>query len=195
MLSEKLPVPKELVLLEDSDEESESDYSEDSEFEIDPSSLESFSDDDDNLTVEERLQRIIGKSLGKFNLDYQNEAAVENLSHRIDDLEEEKNKTEMEFKELERDVDSLRRELYRDYEPERRVLPPLDLNEDHQSRPERLLPPPGEIQRPPISVGMKVLAMRHHLLQVWKEAVVEDEEVTKGEAREYKVKFEGKYRK
>ena len=77
MLSEKLPVPKELVLLEDSDEESEFDYSEDSEFEIDPSSLESFSDDDDNLTVEERLQRIIGKSLGKFNLDYQNDLKIE----------------------------------------------------------------------------------------------------------------------
>lgn len=36
---------------------------------------------------------------------------------------------------------------------------------------------------------MKVLAMRHDLLQIWKEATVE-EEIVRGELKEYKVKFE-----
>ena len=90
-------------------------------------------------------------------------------------------------------MDSLRRELYRDYEPDRQELPSLDVNNAEPVVRERLpLPPPGEIKRPPLTVGMSVLAMRHHLLQVWKEAVIEEEQVSRTEVKEYKVKFEGK---
>ena len=39
---------------------------------------------------------------------------------------------------------------------------------------------------------MKVLAMRHDLLQVWKEAVIAEEQVSRNDMKEYKVKFEGK---
>ena len=81
LLSTKLPVPKELVLLEDSDEDSETDLSEESEFEADLSSLETSSDDD-NLTVEQKLENIIKKSISKFDLEYQQSAAVENLTKR-----------------------------------------------------------------------------------------------------------------
>ena len=79
VLAERLPVPKETVLLEDSDEESETDWSEESEFEAD---LSSASSEDDNLCVEERLEKMIGKSLIKFNLEYQLSAAEENLYKR-----------------------------------------------------------------------------------------------------------------
>ena len=81
MLCDKLPVPKELVLLEDSDEDSETDLSEDSEFDVTPSSLDTSSDDD-YLSVEERLEKLIGKSLEKYNVEYQCTAAIENLSQR-----------------------------------------------------------------------------------------------------------------
>ena len=82
LLSDKLPVPKELVLLEDSDEDSETDLSDESEFEADLSSLETSSDDDD-LTVEQKLEKIIKKSISKFDLEFQCSSAVENLSKRF----------------------------------------------------------------------------------------------------------------
>ena len=84
VLADRLPVPKEFVLLEDSDEESETDWSEESEFEVDLSSHgeSSASSEDDNLSAEERLEKMIGKSLKKFNLEYQFTAAEENLYKR-----------------------------------------------------------------------------------------------------------------
>ena len=198
--------------MEDSDEDSETDLSEESEFEADLSSLETSSDDD-NLTVEQKLENIIKKSITKFDLEYQHSAAVENLNKRsyhlfyilppvtylyilrIDGLDEVRDETEEKFKQVEREVDSLRRELYKDYEPERQELPSLDvINSEVEPVVKERLPPPssGEIKRPPLSVGMKVLAMRHDLLQVWKEAVIAEEQVSRNDVKEYKVKFEGK---
>ena len=79
-----MPVPKEFVMLEDSDEESETDCSEESEFEVDFSShgASSASSEDEHLSVEERLEKMIGKSLNKFNLEYQFTAAEQNLYKR-----------------------------------------------------------------------------------------------------------------
>ena len=82
VLAERLPVPKETVLLEDSDEESETDWSEESEFEVDLSSASSASSEDDNLSAEERLEKMIGKSLKKFSLEYQITSAEQNLYER-----------------------------------------------------------------------------------------------------------------
>ena len=84
VLADRLPVPKEFVLLEDSDEESETDYSEESEFEVDLSShgASSPSSEDDNLSAEEMLEKMIGKSLKKFDLEYQTIAAERNLYKR-----------------------------------------------------------------------------------------------------------------
>ena len=84
VLADKLPVPKETVLLEDSDEESETDWSEESEFEVDLSShgASPASSEDDNLSAEERLEKMIGKSLKKCSLEYQITAAEQNLYQR-----------------------------------------------------------------------------------------------------------------
>ena len=81
VLADRLPVPKEFVLLEDSDEESETDWSEESEFEVDLSEDGALSEDD-NLSAEERLEKMIGKSLKNFNLEYQFTAAEQNLYRR-----------------------------------------------------------------------------------------------------------------
>ena len=94
---------------------------------------------------------------------------------------------------MEKDVEGLRSELYREYEPHRQELPPIDLNNCEVAPAERSPPPPaGELVRPPLTAGTRVLAMRHHLLQVWKEAVIEEEQVTRTDVKEFKVKFEGK---
>jgi len=134
MFSEKLPVPKEMVLLEDSDEEQETDSSGDSEFEIDASSICTDSDSSDGLggTVEERLERIIEKSMEKLGFDFQVTAATKDLSGRLDAMKDDFDSTDQMFKDLETEVDGLRKELYRDHEPQITELPPVDLNKvDH----------------------------------------------------------------
>ena len=68
------------MLLEDSDEELETDISEDSEFEIDASS----GSDSDGLggTAEERLERIVGKTMTNLGFDFQVSSATKDLSGR-----------------------------------------------------------------------------------------------------------------
>ena len=84
MFAERLPVPKDLVLLEDSDEEPATDSSGESEFEIDPSSLSSDTDSSvgQGGTLEERLEQIVGKTMEKLGFDFQVSAATTDLSKR-----------------------------------------------------------------------------------------------------------------
>lgn len=108
---------------------------------------------------------------------------------RLEDLDEEKNETDAMFNKLEVDVDNLRKELYKDFQPEIQEMTPIDADSE-QTVIERPPPPAsGELQRPALKVGMKVLAMRHDLLQIWKEATIEAE-IVDGDVKEYKVKFE-----
>ena len=104
-------------------------------------------------------------------------------------MDEERNETDAKFNQLEIDVDSLRKELYKDFEPVIQELPPVDADSEQAVIVRPPLPPHGDLQRPALKVGLKVLAMRHDLLQVWKEATIEDV-VGQGDAKEYKVKFE-----
>ena len=108
---------------------------------------------------------------------------------RLEDLDEEKTETDAMFHQLEVDVDSLRKELYKDFQPEIQEMTPIDADSEHAVIERPPPPPSGELQRPALKVGMKVLAMRHDLLQIWKEATIEDEIVV-GDVKEYRVKFE-----
>ena len=83
MFEKKLPVPKDFVLLEDSDEELETDSSAESEFEIDLDPTDSDSSDGASGTIEERLQRIIGDTVSNLDLDFQITAATNDLSERF----------------------------------------------------------------------------------------------------------------
>lgn len=150
MFAEKLPVPKDLVLLEDSDEEPETDSSGESEFEIDASSSGSESSDGLGGTMEERLERIIGKTMEKLDFDFQVSAATTDLSarlvelynnqqsfvfgDRLDDLKDDFEATDKMFTDLESEVDGLRKELYKNHEPKIKELPPLDLNKADQTK-------------------------------------------------------------
>ena len=84
LFSEKLPVPKDLVLLEESDEEPETDSSGETEFELNRESLSSSenTEDEEDITVEERLERIIGKTMKKLDFDFQISSASKDLNER-----------------------------------------------------------------------------------------------------------------
>ena len=65
---------------------------------------------------------------------------------RLEDLDEEKNETDAMFNKLEVDVDNLRKELYKDFQPEIQEMTPIDADSE-QTVIERPPPPAsGELQ-------------------------------------------------
>ena len=77
------------MLLEDSDENSETDESEVSEFEVDTGALDSevdssasASSDSGSGDFEEQLEKIMGKAIAKKNFDKQIKEATTNLQER-----------------------------------------------------------------------------------------------------------------
>eukprot|EP00092_Neocalanus_flemingeri_P039054 GFUD01042514.1.p1 GENE.GFUD01042514.1~~GFUD01042514.1.p1 ORF type:complete len:1002 (-),score=358.73 GFUD01042514.1:84-3089(-) len=167
LLGEKLPVAQDILMLEDSDEELQTDSSEDEELE-----LELTDSEGEEMTVEERLERAVSRALDKFNFDFQLSAATEELGKRLDSMTDEFADTEKMFCDLEENVDSLRREIYRDHESVIRELPPLDIKEEEEEE-LSALPPAGPVERPTPKHGQGVLATTKGLEEEWSEAIVE----------------------
>ena len=106
------------------------------------------------------------------------------------------------FEDLEKEVDGLRRDLYKEFEPRIKELEPVDLNKatpasssGGHSFPSQgsvlQLPPLGrKLTRPPLAVGQKVVAMRHSQLQAWKHGSIEEaQDPGDADQRLYRVKF------
>ena len=206
LLSEPLPVPRDLVLLEDSDENSETDSSEESELEVEPGDLLSSSGSSLSGDFEQQLDKIMGSAIQKMNFDRQLTEATKDLKDRLDSYKDDFNTTDKMYEKLEAEVDHLRKELYMDFEPRIKELAPVDLNKISSTRPvlplkthtpshalSPALPPPGvTITRPALAVGQQVIAMRHGNLQTWKPGVVEEaQDPGDVDERLYRIRFEG----
>lgn len=169
LLGEKLPVAQEeILMLEESDEELLTDSSEDEELE-----LELTDSGGEELTIEERLEKAVVKALDKFNFDFQVSAATEDLGNRLDSMSDDFAATEKMFCDLEENVDTLRREIYRDHEPVIQELPPLDIKEEDEELP-NTLPPSGPMETPIPTSGQGVLIAAQDLDEEWCDAVVEN---------------------
>jgi histone-lysine N-methyltransferase SETDB1 len=203
LLEDRLPVPGDMVVLEDSDEEPVTDSSGDSEFEIDVSSEDS---DDQGKTAEEKLNGIIDRALGSFDMKTQFEQATKVLTERMDAMKDDFAETDNMFKDLEAEVDGLRRELYRGHTATIQELPAVDLNKEERpgeagrgqaaaksSGPPRVPAAPashqfprpaaplesappagGPLEGPGLARGQMAYAMRQNILQVWRKGRVEE---------------------
>jgi len=146
IFGEKLPVAQDILLLEDSDEDLHTDSSDDEEIEIE------LSESDDGISANETLERTIQRALCKYNFDFQLNGATHNLSEKIDSMMQDIAATENMYTELERSVDNLRIELFKEHDPLIKKLPPLDITENdgseesisEQSSSECYIPTPGE---------------------------------------------------
>ena len=218
VLSSPLPVPRDMVILEDSDEEPVSDSSGDSEFEIDVTSSSGESEGD-GKTAEERLNSIIDDALSNLNMETQFKEATKDLTDRLASMKDDFEETDQMFKDLEAEVDGLRRELYSGHTATIRELPPVDLDQQEDaargtktgphvvtkstnSRPqfsrtlvskESAPPSHGSTDKTLLQQGQMAFAMRQNILQVWRkgsvEAVLPGREG--GGELQYKLRFEG----
>ena len=217
LLSDPLPVPRDLVLLEDSDENSETDSSEESEFEMDTGELLSKSTGSSSGSsmsgdFEEQLDKIMGSAIEKMNFDKMLTTATKDLKDRLDSFKDVFDATDKMYDKLEEEVDNLRKELYKDFEPRIEELPPVDLNKISGARPilpsgasglqmtassvltmtSHALPPAGGVlSRPALVTGQQVIAMRHGNLQTWKPGMVEEvQDPGEVDERLYRIRFE-----
>ena len=217
VLSSPLPVPRDMVILEDSDEEPVTDSSGDSEFEIDVTSSSGESEGD-GKTAEERLNSIIDDALSNLNMESQFKEATKDLTDRLASMKDDFEETDQMFKDLEAEVDGLRRELYSGHTATIRELAPVDLDQQEEaargtrtgpnvvakstnSRPQfsrplaskESAPSLGSTDKTLLYQGQMAYAMRQNILQVWRkgsvEAVLPGREGS-GELQ-YKLRFEG----
>ena len=217
VLSQPLPVPRDMVILEDSDEEPVTDSSEESEFEVD---LTSSSDSEgDGRTAEERLNSIIDDALNKLNMENQFNEATKCLTDRMASMKDDFEETDKLFKDLEAEVDGLRRELYSGHTATIKELASVDLADQEEaarglrtgpqvvakstnSRSQFARAPVSKESAPPLTgstdksllqQGQMAFAMRQNILQVWRkgsvEAVLPGREG--GGELQYKLRFEG----
>ena len=127
VITEKLfPTCKDVVVIEDSDEEPITDTSSDSEIELEfeKESTELSSEQD----VEMKLEMEISAVLNKFNIDQQTKDTVKIINDRLDNLETDYIETDEVLKNIEKEVDRIRATFYQPFRPVPKFLEPLDLN-------------------------------------------------------------------
>ena len=100
----------------------------------------------------------------------------------MNSVSDEFDATDKMFEVLEKEVDNLRRDLYKEFEPKIQHEPPVDLDRvvpaasvPHVAVGQSTLPPAGgQPVRSPLTPGLSVIAMRHSSLQNWKHGTVDD---------------------
>ena len=84
LLGEKLQVAQDVLMIDESDEEPVTDSSDDEELE-----LELTDSGGEEMTVEERLERAVSRTLCKLNFEFQLSSATAELGKRLDSMSDE----------------------------------------------------------------------------------------------------------
>jgi len=153
LLDQPLPVPRDIVMLEDSDEKSETDSSESSEFEVD---LTSGDDSEDPV---EAVNKLIASLVDQYGIRDQCSGSVSALTERMNEMKPTQDHLTQRFNALEAEVQLLNRELYQDFEPERQELPALDIPLAHEEPQQQ--PRPLQGQQPRLNPMAQQLPQQH----------------------------------
>jgi histone-lysine N-methyltransferase SETDB1 len=195
VITEPLPtVHDAAVILDDSDEDdlAKTDSSDDSELEFE---LEN-----------ETLESLVEDTLKKFGLTEQLDGAIESLTQRLGAINPDVQEIDANFASIEKQVDDMRKALYAPFKPEIKHLPPLIIQDNSSQVPIpssggasstvtnpnlTALPPVGVLNRPPLKLNDKVIAMRGNILNVWKDGSVNEiSTLPQDETNPYKIRFE-----
>ena len=224
-LPERMPLPKDMVTLDDSDQELQTDTSSESEVEFDAAEIDLAGEGAGGDLVNNFLKSTFNmynlksqvihlsstfsatlhfhqKAFSHGNvtteISLQVDMAMQEVDERLKSHEPDFDETDAAFDDLEKQVDSLRLELYEKFRPRLQHKEPVDLNNVEerrymaakrttqmgptagawapntpiipslQSHLAAKLPPMGDLQRAPLAVGQSAYAMRGSILNVWK---------------------------
>lgn len=120
------PTSRDVVLIEDSDEEAITDTSSDSEIEMDfiYEKNDVSSDQDDKINVEKEIQA----ALSKIDVKQQMKCTLNIINETLDNLQADYNETDEAFTNIEKEVDRIREMFYKPFRPIPQFLEPIDLN-------------------------------------------------------------------
>lgn len=86
---------------------------------------------DDVLSdLQEKLEEVLESTMEKYDLNYQIEESKKILTEKLDGLSSAFKETDDLFRELQRKMDCLQNDLYKDYQPEIRELPSLTIDDN-----------------------------------------------------------------
>ena len=129
IIKEKLfPTPKDVVLIEDSDEEPISDTSSESEIELEFEQCDKSNFMDSVSDLENALEIKVKDALTRLNVEEEITSSIKILNERLDNLQPDYDATKEAFKTIEKEVDRIREEFYGPFRPIPSFLEPLDLN-------------------------------------------------------------------
>eukprot|EP00095_Tigriopus_kingsejongensis_P009519 snap_masked-scaffold561_size136864-processed-gene-0.7 protein:Tk09519 transcript:snap_masked-scaffold561_size136864-processed-gene-0.7-mRNA-1 annotation:"histone-lysine n-" len=195
------PTPRDMVTLDDSDEEMVADSSSEEELDLE---LEKG-----RPTPGQQVQALIQDCLRQAEFSRQVDQAIEHIDQRLQVAGQIVEATSRQFRQIESDVDQMREALYQPFRPKLSHLPPVDLNaldvrpcltpssrpptgmvvSEHTNPGAAALPPIGELHRPVLTQGDLAFAMRGNLLHVWKVGTV-TEIHPDGPELTFKIRFE-----
>ena len=125
------------------------------------------------------------------------------LFFRLDTLSTDASEIDAQFAEIEKNVDALRTALYAPFKPGVQFLDPLTIQDTYdgvqvlssaaaKSAADAKLPPMGQLRRPPVKSGQRVISMRgKDILGVWDKSSIYEISQAPGDASTpYKVKFD-----
>ncbi|KDR19143.1 DNA ligase 1-like isoform X2 [Zootermopsis nevadensis] len=116
LMTAKFPPRNDTVVLTDSEEGSEE---------------EEPLPDDVLEDLKEKLQEVIESTLEKYDFNYQIEASRNIISNKLDELSVAFRETDDMFTEMQKRMDDLRNEVYKDFVPIIQELPPLIIEDIH----------------------------------------------------------------
>ena len=125
-MPDKTPLTKDMVTLDDSDEELVTDSSSDSEFELDLD----YSKLDKDASSNDRVKDIVESIMDKLEIKNQIDQSVDVLQKRFDRNDESMKEIDQMFAETEKSLDTLRENLYKGFRPKLKHLGSVDLNDD-----------------------------------------------------------------
>lgn len=115
-----LPTPRDMVTLDDSDEETVEDSSSDEEMDL--------------LLTGDRptaqlVRSLLNQVLDQGRIQRQVDQAIHHIDARLQATELAMTETSLQFQAIEKEVDDMRQALYQPFRPQMSFLPPLDLNQ------------------------------------------------------------------
>ncbi|TRY76583.1 hypothetical protein TCAL_09221 [Tigriopus californicus] len=115
-----LPTPRDMVTLDDSDEETVTDSSSDEEIDL------TLSGDPPTAHM---VRSLLNQVLTESRLQEQVDQAIDHIDARLQATEVAMTETSLQFQAIEQQVDDMRQALYQPFRPQMSFLPPLDLNQ------------------------------------------------------------------
>ncbi|XP_076063214.1 histone-lysine N-methyltransferase eggless-like isoform X2 [Oratosquilla oratoria] len=200
LLAERLPAPKDTVVLTESESDPSDDdqASEESQYEMEVSDtgsdISSFGD-------------YVKKVMNNLGLNDQVKNGMDHVEEKLNVYQDEFQKLDQEYKQIEDSLDKVRKEFYHSFRPDLKFVPPIEIGPHDIMTKSKMdshsdiidetpvnsavhLPPIAALARPELQPNTPVLCVKISLFARWVAAWVMEVLRTDGKDKVYKVQYQ-----